>query len=188
MEQDRNHQIGYKNKKYLLHHWEKIRIAIEKRKDLHPLYILKSQPKNDREENQEYQEHRHSHGDKVLLERPTGSPNMIGVVKPSKYGIDPIGGQKDREDKHGGEQACTLLPCNIKKYLLKETMGTRGEKIVQEHPEILLEIINWNIGNQVEHYEQKRENSHKEAIRNSTRPISKCPLYNPYCIEQQQVV
>ena len=157
MEQDRNHQIGYKNKKYLLHHWEKVGITIEKRKNLHPLYILKGQPKNDREENQEYQEHRHSHGDKVLLERPTGSPNMIGVVKPSKYGIDPIGGQKDREDEHRGEQARTLFAGNVHKNLLKETMGTRGEKIVQEHPEILLEIINWNIGNQVEHYEQKRE-------------------------------
>ena len=188
MEQDRNHQIGYKNKKYLLNYREKVGIAIEKRKDLHPLYILKSQPKNDREENQEYQEHRHSHGDKVLLERPTGSPNMIGVVKPSKDRIDPIGGQKDREEENRREQACTLLPCNIKKYLLKETMGTRGEKIVQEHPEILLEIINWNIGNQVEHHQEKRKDSHEEAIRNSTRPISKCPLYNPYCIEQQQVV
>ena len=127
MEQDRDNQIGYKNKKDLLHHWEKIRIAIEKRKDLHPLYILKSQPKNDREENQEYQEHRHSHGDKVLLERPTGSPDMIGVFKASKYGIDTISGQKDREDEHRGEQARTLLPCNVKKYLLKETMGTRGQ-------------------------------------------------------------
>ena len=61
MEQDRNHQIGYKNKKYLLHHWEKVGITIEKRKNLHPLYILKGQPKNDREENQEYQEHGYPH-------------------------------------------------------------------------------------------------------------------------------
>lgn len=113
---------------------------------------------------------------------------MIGVVKSSKDRIDTISGQKDREDEHRGEQARTLFAGNVHKNLLKETMGTRGEKIVQEHPEILLEVIDWDIRNQVEHDEQKGENSDKEAIGNSTRPISKCPLYNPYCIEQQQVV
>ena len=67
-------------------------------------------------------------------------------------------------------------------------MGARGEKIVQEHPEILLEVIDWDIRNQVEHHQEERKDSHEEAIGNSTRPISKCPFYNPYCIEQQQVV
>ena len=113
---------------------------------------------------------------------------MIGVVKSSKDRIDTISGQKDRKDEHRGEQARTLFAGNVHKNLLKETRGTRGEKIVQEHPEILLEVIDWDIRNQVEHDEQKGKNSDKEAIGNSTRPISKCPLYNPYCIEQQQVV
>ena len=113
---------------------------------------------------------------------------MVGVVKASKDRIDPIGRKEDREDKHGREQACTLFAGNVHKNLLEEAMGARGKKIVQEHPEILLEIINWDIGNQVQHNEQKGKDSHKEAIGNSTRPISKRPLYNPYCIEQQQVV
>ena len=113
---------------------------------------------------------------------------MIGVVKSAKDRIDTISGQKDREDEHGREQARTLFAGNVHKNLLKETMGTRGEKIVQEHPEILLEIINWDIGNQVQHDEQKGENSDKKAIRNSTRPIGKGSSYNTYGIEQEQVI
>ena len=113
---------------------------------------------------------------------------MIRVFKASKDRIDTISSQKDREDEHGREQARTLLPCNVKKYFLKETMGTRGEKTVQEDPKILLEIINWDIGNQVQHDEQKGKNSDKKAIRNSTRPIGKGSSYNTYGIEQEQVI
>ena len=113
---------------------------------------------------------------------------MVGVVKASKDRIDPIGRKEDREDKHGREQACTLFAGNVHKNLLEEAMGARGKKIVQEHPEILLEIINWDIGNQVQHDEQKGKNSDKKAIRNSTRPIGKGSSYNTYGIEQEQVI